>query len=110
MGAWHVPGRGQPAGSSARDGASWRFTSPEHQAAFLAHPTRYEPAYGGFCAYGAAQGLKTDVDPAAFSIVGGRLYLNANMRVRDVWRNELLSAIAEADRNWAMVKAQPILR
>ncbi len=74
------------------------------------HPTRYEPEYGGFCAYGASKGYKTDIDPAAFSIIGGRLYLNANLDVRTVWRNDLLTAIAEADRNWDEVKDQPLLR
>jgi hypothetical protein len=104
------PVPGDPAITADFDGATWRFTSPEHRRAFLSYPTRYEPEYGGFCAYGAAQGRKTDIDPAAFSIIGGRLYLNANLDVRTIWRNELLSAIAGADRNWPRVKDQPILR
>lgn len=111
--AYFTEGRpvlGDPAVTASFDGATWQFTTPEHRSAFLAHPTRYEPEYGGFCAYGAAQGRKTDIDPAAFSIIGGRLYLNANLDVRTIWRADLLSAIAEADRNWAEVKDQPLLR
>ena len=104
------PVMGTPEIRADLDGATWQFTSVEHRDAFLAHPTRYEPEYGGFCAYGAAQGLKTDIDPAAFSIIGGRLYLNASIDVRTVWRNELIISIARADRNWAGVKDQPILQ
>jgi len=111
--AYFTEGRPVPGNPEIRaelDGATWQFTTIEHRDAFLAHPTRYEPEYGGFCAYGAAQGQKTDIDPAAFSIIGGRLYLNASIDVRTVWRSELLTAIAKADRNWAEVKDQPILR
>ncbi|MDB5363520.1 MAG: hypothetical protein JWO51_4817 [Rhodospirillales bacterium] len=110
--AYFTEGRpvpGDPQISAEFDGAVWRFTTGEHRRVFLAHPTRYEPEYGGFCAYGAAQGFKTDIDPAAFSIIGGRLYLNANLDVRTRWRADLLTAIAEADRNWAEVKEQPLL-
>lgn len=103
------PVPGDPQISAEFDGAVWRFTTGEHRRVFLAHPTRYEPEYGGFCAYGAAKGLKTDIDPAAFSIIGGRLYLNADLDVRTRWRADLLTAIAEADRNWAEVKDQPLL-
>lgn len=111
--AYFTEGRpvlGDPAISASFDGAIWQFTTPEHRRVFLEHPTRYEPEYGGFCAYGAAKGYKTDIDPAAFSIIGGRLYLNANLDIRTVWRSELLTSIAEADRNWAEVKEQQLLR
>jgi YHS domain-containing protein len=104
------PVEGNPAITAELGGATWFFATPEHRDAFLAHPTRYEPEYGGFCAYGLARGLKTDSDPAAFSIIGGRLYLNANLNVRTVWRADLLTSIAEADRNWPEVRDQPILR
>lgn len=111
--AYFTEGRpvlGDPAVTAEFDGATWRFATPEHRRAFLAYPSRYEPEYGGFCAYGAAKGRKTDIDPAAFSIIGGRLYLNASLEARMVWRNDLLNAIAAADRNWPQVKDQPILR
>jgi hypothetical protein len=103
------PVLGNPEVAASLDGAVWHFTTPEHRAVFLANPLRYEPEYGGFCAYGAAQGRKTDIDPAAFSIIGGRLYLNADLDTRTVWRADLLGAIAEADRQWAAVKDQPLL-
>ena len=103
------PVLGDPDVTADLDGAVWHFTTPEHRSVFLANPLRYEPEYGGFCAYGAAQGLKTDIDPAAFSIIGGRLYLNANLDVRTLWRAELLTAIAQADRNWTEVKDKPLI-
>jgi YHS domain-containing protein len=100
------PVAGNPDISTAFDGAIWYFASEAHRRAFLAHPSRYEPEYGGFCAYGVAQGLKTDIDPAAFSIIGGRLYLNADQQARTTWRADLLNSIAAADQRWATVKLQ----
>jgi hypothetical protein len=32
---------------------------------FKADPAKYEPQYGGYCAYGVAQGYKPDTDPTA---------------------------------------------
>ncbi|HEV2678734.1 MAG TPA: YHS domain-containing (seleno)protein [Aliidongia sp.] len=110
--AYFTDGRavpGDPGLSTSFDGAVWRFESLAHRRAFLAHPSRYEPEYGGFCAYGLALGRKTDIDPTAFSIIGGRLYLNADQDTRVMWRQNLLDAIAEADRNWPTVKDRPVV-
>ena len=43
---------------------------------FAANPQKYTPEYGGFCAYGVAKGAKAPIDPAAFTVVDGKLYLN----------------------------------
>ncbi len=45
--------------------ATWRFASMKHRDLFAADPNRYAPAYGGYCAYGMAQGAKVDIDPSA---------------------------------------------
>jgi hypothetical protein len=98
---------GDPSITANVDGVIWRFESQMHRQAFLDHPNRYEPEYGGFSAYGLAQGYKADIDPTAFSIIGGRLYLNTDIETRSVWRRNLLTAIADADRNWPAVKDAP---
>src|SRR5689334_10995420 len=63
-------------------GAAYLFASAENRDAFLANPNRFLPQYGGYCAFGVSGGYKADVDPAAFSIVDGRLYLNYNAAVQ----------------------------
>ncbi|KAB2850623.1 MAG: YHS domain-containing protein, partial [Hyphomicrobiaceae bacterium] len=47
----------------AHNGATYRFASQANLDAFKANPAKYEPAYGGFCAYGVMLGKKFDGDP-----------------------------------------------
>lgn len=56
-------------------GVVYRFASEEHRSAFRAAPERFEPAYGGWCAYAMADGDKVEVDPKSFLVQDGRLLL-----------------------------------
>ncbi len=80
--------------------ATWRFASVKHRDLFAADPERYAPAYGGYCAYGMAQGAKVDIDPSAWHIVDGTLYLNVNKRVQQTWKTDISGYIARANRHW----------
>jgi YHS domain-containing protein len=56
----------------------WRFASGEHRESFAKDPDRYTPQYDGYCAMGVAAGEaghKDTVDPEAWAIVDGKLYL-----------------------------------
>jgi hypothetical protein len=85
--------------------AEWRFASAAHRDAFAAAPERYAPQYGGYCAYGVAQGALVDVDPTAWRIVDGRLYLNYSHSVNRTWLNDVPGYIRQADRNWPRMRA-----
>ncbi len=100
------PLRGLPEHSVVFRGSTFRFVSRANRDAFAADPTRYAPRYGGFCAYGVAHGYKAETDPAAFSIVDGRLYLNYNGEVRELWQADIPGAVAAGDRNWPTVSSQ----
>ena len=80
--------------------ATWRFASVKHRDLFAADPERYAPAYGGYCAYGMAQGAKVDIDPSAWRIVDGKLYLNLNKRVQQTWKTDIPGYIARANQHW----------
>ena len=80
--------------------ATWRFASGKHRDLFAADPERYAPAYGGYCAYGVAQGAKVDIDPSAWHIVDGKLYLNVNKRVQQTWKTDIPGYIALANQHW----------
>jgi YHS domain-containing protein len=54
-------------------GATYLFASAEARDSFVAAPATYEPAFGGFCAVGAALGKKLDGDPAIFRTFEGKL-------------------------------------
>ena len=86
--------------TAAHDGATYRFASASNRDAFVAAPSRYLPAYGGYCAWAAAQGYKADADPQAFAVVGDRLFLNYNRDVHRTWEKDVGGNVAKADANW----------
>ena len=63
-------------------GATWLFASAEHRDLLAADPERYAPQYGGYCAYAVSQGATADIDPSAWKIVDGKLYLNLNPEIQ----------------------------
>lgn len=104
--AYHAVGRtveGSRRFSHTWRGATWRFASAENRDLFAADPERYAPAYGGYCAYGMTQGAKVDIDPTAWRIVDGRLYLNANRDVQRIWVQDIPGYIARADTHWQRI-------
>lgn len=102
----HKPVEGSAQFTSVYKGATFRFASAANRDAFAAAPEKFAPQYGGFCAYGAAGGYKAAIDPAAWSIVDGKLYLNYNKRVQTSWNQDQSGYIAKADKNWPGVAAQ----
>ena len=85
------------------EGAEFRFASAAHRDSFKANPRRFAPAYGGFCAYGTSRGYKAKIEPGAFTIVEGRLYLNYDAEVREIWSKDIPGYVEKADRNWPEV-------
>ena len=87
-------------------GITWRFATAEHRDAFAREPDKYAPQFGGFCAYGVSRGYAVDIDPAAWSIVGGRLYLNYSKSVQRTWNQDRAGYIRKAEANWPSVAAK----
>jgi len=55
----------------------WNFSNENHKKLFSENPVRYAPQYGGYCADGIAYGdTTTNIDPEAWRIIEGKLYLN----------------------------------
>lgn len=95
------PVPGDPKITATHDGAIYRFASAEHKTMFESDPGKYVPQYGGFCAYGAAQGYNAPVEPEQFTIADGKLYLNYNADVRKRWNEDRGGYISKADAYWA---------
>lgn len=89
--------------SSQHDGATWHFASAGNKAMFDADPAKYAPQYGGYCAYAVSQGYTASIDPDAWSIEGGKLYLNFSQSVRRRWLRDVPGHIASGDANWPSV-------
>ncbi len=85
-------------------GAKWRFSSAENRDLFTKNPEKYAPQYGGYCAYAVSQGVTADIDPTAWKIVDGKLYLNLSHSVARIWKKDIPGYIALADKNWPKLK------
>lgn len=85
--------------------AEWHFSSLANLDAFKADPEKYAPQYGGYCAYGVAQGYTPKIDPSAFKVTGGKLYLNLSPVVLKKWKKDIPGYVTEADKNWPALKA-----
>jgi len=97
------PMRGKQSISFNYNGALWRFSSEANRSLFAADPAKYAPQYGGYCAWAVSQGYTAKGDPAAWSVVDGKLYLNYNLEVRNTWNKNIPGNIAKADANWPQV-------
>lgn len=85
-------------------GATWRFANAENRDLFAADPETYAPAYGGYCAYGVALGHKPNIDPEAWEIIDGQLYLNLDKNIQARWRQDIAGYIEKADANWPNIR------
>ena len=88
----------------------WRFSSGEHRELFTRNPKQYAPQYDGYCAFGTSaeeEAHKDTVDPEAWAIVDGKLYLAHNRYWIEEWRKNALEHIRQADRDWEAVKDLP---
>jgi len=86
-------------------GANWRFYSAEHRDAFAANPEKYAPEYGGYSAFGIAEGQVADVNPVAWTIYNGKLYLNTSEADRKQWLAAFIGYIGTADSKWPKIES-----
>ncbi len=82
----------------------WLFASQSNLDLFKANPARYEPQYGGWCAYGLARGYKAPTDADIWYIENGKLYFNYNQKVKAAWQNDKVRFIDSANRKWPQVR------
>lgn len=100
------PAKGSAEHRFEHKGSTFLFSSKANRDAFAAEPDKYAPQYGGFCAFGTASGYKAAVDPAVFSVVNGKLYLNYNRDVQKQWLADAPGFVSKADRQWPAVSRQ----
>lgn len=88
-------------------GVKYLFATPQHLALFKANPIKYEPQYGGWCAYAMGNdGSKVEVDPETFKILNGKLYLFYNfyfINTLDKWNKDEANLLKKADVNWLKI-------
>jgi hypothetical protein len=85
------------------NGAVWRFSNAANRERFAQAPDRYAPQFGGYCAYAVSRGYTADIDPEAFRVIDGKLYLNYSKRVQRLWEGDIPGNIAKGLANWPAV-------
>ena len=85
---------------------AYYFTSAEQKATFDKNPAKYQPQYGGFCAFGTYAGAKFRVDPNKFIVKDGKYYLylnNVELDAKQLWlaENNHKKLKSVADKNWS---------
>lgn len=81
-------------------GQEWQFVSARHRDLFAADPIKYVPQYGGYC---SESHEVTEIDPAAWRIIGSRLYLFFSERSARRFATDH-SAQSTAERYWRDMK------
>jgi YHS domain-containing protein len=81
-------------------GATYWFTSKEHEDLFKSDPEKYLPQYGAFCGYAVSIGKLRPVDPTIYQIENGRLILQHTKEAYDLFNKDLKTSVFKADKNW----------
>ncbi|HEY9045393.1 MAG TPA: YHS domain-containing (seleno)protein [Ohtaekwangia sp.] len=85
-------------------GLTYYFVNTENMEEFKKSPSKYEPAYGGWCAYSMAiNGERVKVDPSTFKIINGKVYLFSNFNGKNnlrAWNTNQAKFKASADKLW----------
>lgn len=90
--------------SASYQGVIYQFSSNKNKADFFKNPSKYEPQYGGWCAYAMGQsGEKVEINPETFKITDGKLYLFYNAYFNNTltkWNKNEKNLKSKADSNW----------
>ncbi|MFT5735494.1 MAG: YHS domain-containing protein [Planctomycetota bacterium] len=99
--------------TTKHEGVVYRFSSEANRKAFLAEPSRFQPMYGGWCAWAMAdgKGSKTEPDAESFTIEDGRLYVFYDgffADTRKSWKKKggAPKLKSTADNNWTRISGE----
>jgi hypothetical protein len=89
------------------EGVTYYTSSAANKALFMKDYKKYEPQYGGWCAYAmGATNEKVEIDPETFKITNGNLYLFYHTWINntlDKWNKDESGLRSKADKNWANI-------
>ncbi len=64
---------------------------------------KYEPTYGGWCAFAMASGDKIDIDPMIYDFTGDRLHFFVQPEAKTLWLENKANLEVSADRKWKII-------
>ena len=97
------PAKGDSKIEATFNGALYHFTSQAHRETFEKAPTKYAPAYGGYCGYAASIGKVRPANPLLWSIVDGQLIVQHTKGAVELWDKDVNGNKAKADKFWPLL-------
>ncbi|MEQ9376591.1 MAG: YHS domain-containing (seleno)protein [Imperialibacter sp.] len=101
------PKKGEAKWSHTYQGITYWFSSASNRTEFINSPTKYEPSYGGWCAYAlGTSGEKIQVDPLTYKIYQGKLLLFYNRLFTNtltLWNKDENTFFKTAEKNWPTI-------
>lgn len=86
------------------NGAIYYTSSEKNKELLKKDPAKYEPVYGGWCAFAMGDyGEKVEINPSSFKIIGGKTYLFYNKFFNNTltsWNKDEANLKKKADQNW----------
>jgi len=101
------PEKGSPEFKASFDGTTYQFKDAKHRALFVTDPDRYAPQYKAYCAITISRGAKLEVDPEAWVIWNGKLYVFQGPQGVAMFKEQAATIVAKADAAWPEVNKRP---
>jgi YHS domain-containing protein len=84
--------------------ATWLFANAGHRGLFMSDPGKYAPQFGGNCTVGLASGFRESVDPTAWTIIEGQLYLFQDRQKLEKFNENPELYLAQAEASWRRLR------
>ncbi len=96
--------KGEEANAYKWNDATWYFSSAENMKLFKENPEKYAPQFGGYCSYAVSTGFTAKIDPEAFNIIDGKLYLYNDQNFKTKWEENQKENLEKDIKNWSKTK------
>jgi len=105
------PLEGKKSLSYTYEDINYWFANTDNLNLFKKQPDKFEPMYGGWCAYAIGESAeKVKIDPKTYKIIDGKLYLFYNFYFNNTlidWNKDERQLKIKADANWQKIMQNP---
>lgn len=101
-----APLKGSTSSRLIHSGVTYLFANQSNLEMFTKNPEKYEPTYGGWCAYAMASGSQVDINPVLFTIYGNRAHFFVASRAKRNFDNDIIGHEVRADKFWKNISGE----